>query len=69
MYTCFYFNTGYVVLQNCDAITQGIVAFPYALLLEAFVPYLANSQPKVHSYVFTYDLVAIVSNYLLFCIL
>ena len=48
MYTCFYFDIGYVVLQNCDAITQGIVAFPYALLLEAFVPYLSDSQPKVH---------------------
>ena len=44
----FYFDTGYVVLQNCDTITQGIVAFPYALLLEAFVPYLSDSQPKVH---------------------
>ena len=48
-YTCFYFDSGYVVLENCDTITQGIVAFPYALLLEAFVPYLVNSQPKVRT--------------------
>ena len=45
----FYFDTGYVVLQNCETLTAGIVAFPYTVLLEAFVPYLSDFQPKVHN--------------------
>ena len=43
--------TGYVVLENTDVLTPGIVTFPYAVLLDAFVPYLSNFQPKVASYI------------------
>ena len=39
---------GYVVLQNTQALTPGIVELPYAVLLDAFVPYLSDNQPKVH---------------------
>lgn len=42
-----YFYTGYVVLQNCETITPGIVAFPYAVLLGPFVYYFAYFQPPV----------------------
>lgn len=45
------FLTGYVVLMNTDVLTSGIVTFPYAVLLDAFVPYLTNFQPKVASYI------------------
>ena len=46
-----FLHAGYVVLQNTQAITPGIVELPYAVLLDAFVPYLSDNQPKVH-YVF-----------------
>ena len=55
MHSCFYFDTGYVVLQNCETITGGIVAFPYTVLLEAFVPYLSDFQPKVHNIIHPYS--------------
>lgn len=46
-YICHCFATGYVVLQNTDVLPSGSVAFVYAVLLDALVPYLANFQSKV----------------------
>ena len=42
------------MLQNCETLTAGIVSFPYAVLLDAFVPYLSDFKPKVASYVYSY---------------
>ena len=55
MYTCISFHTGFVLLQNTEALAPGIERVPYAVLLDAFVPYLTDNQPKVH-YVHAYNM-------------
>lgn len=46
---CFFNNIGYVVLMNTDILAAGTVATPYATLIDAFVPYLADVKPKVQA--------------------
>ena len=48
-----YIFVGYILLQNAEAITPGIITTPYAVLFDALVPYLSGNQPKVH-YMCTY---------------
>ena len=47
---CFH-TSGFVLLQNTDVLALGIERVPYAVLLDAFVPYLSDNQPKVRTYI------------------